>query len=181
MNDGGINAVSEAIGQLRAQMGQLTDAVRGYRADLNGKLDKFDQRIQSLEDDRTRRKGAIWVVRGFWTIAGGLGLALVWFRDHIGITFKAMALAIVILPALAAPPSGADPDSPIARWLHKYPGCCGEADCRPANVRGNEITGYEVRHTEGAMPWVRADASVIKPDSDNPTGQTWACINYAVD
>ncbi len=97
-----------------------------------------------------------------------------------------LSLAILLVAGLlaaviAAPPPGADPDSPIAQWLHKHPGCCGEADCRPANVRGNEVTGYEVRHTEGNKPWVHADDSAIKPDNDNPTGQTWACINYSVE
>ncbi|HEX5318043.1 MAG TPA: hypothetical protein VFW46_02740 [Stellaceae bacterium] len=70
----------------------------------------------------------------------------------------ALAAAMLItIPAVAAPPSGADPDSPMAQWYHslKAPdiggSCCSIADCRPVEARqvGDH---WEVLTEEG---WLR--------------------------
>ena len=50
-------------------------------------------------------------------------------------------LPVLVMPALAQPPAGADPNSPLAQWYRSLRSpetggsCCSEADCRPVDAR----------------------------------------------
>ena len=86
--------------------------------------------------------------------------------------------ALLPLVAHAAPPPGADPNSPMAAWFkglqQPHPGisCCSVADCRPVNAR--VIDGhYQVLH-EGK--WLPVKDDRILPQQSNPAGEPVACV-----
>ena len=64
-----------------------------------------------------------------------------------------LLLALLLSPAQAAPPVGADPNSAAATWFKslrtpKGYSCCDESDCRP--------TGVELRQ-DGVWAWIGRD------------------------
>lgn len=81
--------------------------------------------------------------------------------------------------AFAAPPPGADPNSPTAQFFqglrqpHTGASCCSISDCRAYQARVAD-GHYEVWH-DGA--WLVVPDAVILPQMVNPIGETIACIN----
>ena len=81
------------------------------------------------------------------------------------------------LPALAAPPPGADPSSPMARWYHglKQPngaGCCDQSDCRPTEARRVD-GGWEARLPDG--DWVIVPPDKVLANEAHPGGAAVLC------
>jgi hypothetical protein len=99
--------------------------------------------------------------------------------------------ALVLMAAVhahAAPPPGADPDSPTAKWLQQWYDadgelCCSVADCRPtAVVPGDSESGLVAfigRDRFGPTApdqWMPVDKRAYNPPKLlNPTGSSWAC------
>jgi hypothetical protein len=87
-----------------------------------------------------------------------------------------LALSIA-LAASAAPPPGADPSDPMARWFRDLmrpdtnTSCCDASDCRHVNARMTP-TGWDARIGNAWLP--------VPPDrvlrQDNPTGEAVACF-----
>jgi len=88
---------------------------------------------------------------------------------------RAIALLWLVHPALAAPPSDADPA--LAPWFNslRQPWtnalCCSMADCRP--VESRLADGHYEALIEGE--WKRVPDHLILNRSDNPTGRAIAC------
>jgi hypothetical protein len=94
------------------------------------------------------------------------------FRTAILVTAGALISAVV----LAAPPDGADPNSPLGAWYRSLQApdgksCCSIADCRPTDAR---LVG---EHWEILVPG--AGWEVVPNDRvlmrDNPDGRPIAC------
>jgi len=79
--------------------------------------------------------------------------------------------------APAAPPDGADPNSPVGKWFQslKQPGsgasCCSIADCRPVDYRMG-TGGYEAK-LDG--DWVHVPEERILHGQTNPTARAIVC------
>lgn len=120
-------------------------------------------------------------------------------RDYLPTRFEIVVLVMAGLllgflmgwatAANAAPPPGADPGSPTARWVQtmKTPeggSCCSEADCRPTAIRqdgdgsrwawiGREQ--YGVGGTDQWEPIPPVVWALTKADGDPPDGRAWVC------
>jgi hypothetical protein len=96
----------------------------------------------------------------------------------------AIPVVMAAAGAQAAPPEGADPDSPTGQWfqsLMRLDGmsCCSVSDCRPAapdELRSSDAAGLEVR-LESA--WVEVPEYKIVRRDDNPLGKSIICRNRA--
>lgn len=106
----------------------------------------------------------------------------------------AAALALAVAPALAKPPPGTNPDSPIARWvrsltdLHDIP-CCALADCRPVHVRQTRDATPRGWHwqafidrarfgPEAPGAWMDVPEAIVRGTRENgpaPNLTPWAC------
>lgn len=97
---------------------------------------------------------------------------------------RVAALAVIFLPlaafgAQAAPPAGADPNSPTARWYRSLtiPGtdysCCNDADCRQTAARF--VGGAWEAHTPDG-DWVPVPANRIIKDKVHPGGSAVLCF-----
>ncbi len=89
----------------------------------------------------------------------------------------AIGLAVVAEHALAAPPAGSDPNSPMAAWYRslKTPNggsCCSEADCRPVDAR-QTASGWEISNGLGKWDPVPPDRVLRR---DNEDGRPIVCI-----
>jgi len=98
---GDINEVSLAIGQLQAgqtethrRIGELTTAVQGYRAELNGKLGEHAHRLAQLERREQIAKGVRWALHAIWSVTMVLAGAAGWLWTH-----RPAILAIMLLGA----------------------------------------------------------------------------------
>ena len=86
-------------------------------------------------------------------------------------------VAAAIGSAPAAPPDGADPNSPVGKWFQslKQPGsgasCCSIADCRPVDYRMG-TGGYEAK-LDG--DWVHVPEERILRGQTNPTAHAIVC------
>ncbi len=85
--------------------------------------------------------------------------------------------SVLGIAALAAPPSGADPDSEMGRWYKSLerptmPGisCCSVADCRPVPSKWDEV--YWV-FKDGK--WIVVPSKIILLKHDNPVGEAILC------
>lgn len=95
----------------------------------------------------------------------------------------AVTLALLSLPATAAPPPGTDPDSETSQWYRnlKSPqgsSCCSVADCRHLPIRIVK-DGYEVRVPDGevAFKWIPVPPDKILHNIENPTGEAVVCYS----
>lgn len=90
----------------------------------------------------------------------------------------ALAVALALSPALPAPPPGADPNGPMARWYRglQIPGtgvsCCDAADCRQTIAR-QAGQGWEAQTPDGV--WVPIPAARVLPDDAHPGGAAVMC------
>ena len=91
--------------------------------------------------------------------------------------FALLALILSAPFALAAPPEGADPSSPMASWYRslKTPAgtsCCSIADCRPVRAR---LAGdhWEIRDSTSDV-WQTVPPEVILR-RENADGRPVAC------
>jgi len=89
--------------------------------------------------------------------------------------------ALCVLAAVAKPPEGADPNSPMAQWYRglKQNGskasCCDIADCRPAE-KVREAGDHRQVYFRGA--WYDVPNEVVLPGQYNPTGEAVVCISF---
>jgi hypothetical protein len=90
------------------------------------------------------------------------------------------AFLILLGAARAAPPPGADPDSPVGRWFQslRVPGqpeasCCSIADCRVRPVRKLAADLWQVLEGE---TWLDVPPAAIGDRTDNPLGATVSCV-----
>src|SRR5579883_2004870 len=86
--------------------------------------------------------------------------------------------------AAAAPPEGADPNSPTGQWFQSLVredgiSCCAVSDCRPANpedLRFSESgSGLEVNIESH---WETVDEGKIERREDNPLGRSIICKSH---
>jgi hypothetical protein len=149
------------------------------RTSLASHVDLCELRYRSLD---ARVKRIEWAVYALF--------ALIMFgREHLIDILKLLAPRVIVAaalglgPALAAPPPGADPNSPVAQWFHglRTPdtgtSCCDLADCRHLPTRVGKA-GYEVRvpALDGEI-WVPVPPDKILPHKDNPTGEPVTCYS----
>lgn len=93
------------------------------------------------------------------------------------LVFVLSALTLARL-AYAAPPEGADPNSPRAAWFNSLrtpegASCCSIADCRP--VEAQLVTdGWQIRIDD---EWVDVPPEVILR-RDNQDGRPIACLYF---
>ena len=100
------------------------------------------------------------------------------------IAVTAGALLLATAAAHAAPPAGADPDSPTGQWFRSLVredgmSCCAESDCRPVapnELRASGETGLEVRVES---KWVEVPEYMIVRRDDNPIGKSIICRSRA--
>ena len=98
-----------------------------------------------------------------------------------------LAVLLLTLPTLAAPPPGVSLNGPIADWVRSWRDttgfpCCGiDTDCRPTIIR-NTDTGYEAfigkEQFGPSAPddWRPVPGTAFSEGSDrNPSGVSWAC------
>ena len=89
--------------------------------------------------------------------------------------------AMIVLPALAAPPEGADPK--LEAWFRSLHApfngtpCCDIADCRNYPVR-SDGHHYQVLYNSS---WLPVPDEVVSPRTDNPTGDYVTCIHHPWD
>ena len=97
---------------------------------------------------------------------------------------RLIALALVLCiqrVACAAPPTGIDADSDIAKWFKslKQPltgaGCCSVADCRPVKTRLTETGAYEVWIED---EWTGVPNGVILRTDSGPVPTSVACYTH---
>jgi len=99
---------------------------------------------------------------------------------------RAAILALLPCVAFAAPPPGASPDSPTARWFQslQQPGtgylCCSVADCRPVAYRaaGDHLEAFIDRRTFGPTApnaWLRVPPEHVLRGETNPMGEGVVC------
>lgn len=99
-------------------------------------------------------------------------------------------LLVSTASAIAEPPPGSDPNSPLAQWYQSlrqpFSGtshgmaCCSEADCRPVDFRmvGDHYEAFIDRKMFGpAAPnaWLHVPNNNIVTKAGNPTGSGVAC------
>lgn len=89
------------------------------------------------------------------------------------------ALTIISFHGLAAPPEGANPDSPIAKWykslsLPNGNNCCSIADCRQVTYRFGK-NDYQVLIDN---KWVDVPNKVVLHNKENITGSAVACYQF---
>jgi hypothetical protein len=90
----------------------------------------------------------------------------------------AFAAALVLSPALAAPPLDAEIGSPMALWFRslRQPGtgalCCDVSDCRQTQARRND-NGWLAMAPTGA--WVPVPPGLILADKAHPGGAAILC------
>lgn len=108
-----------------------------------------------------------------------------WFM--LGVALGLWALAV--RAGFGAPPPGADPNSPIARWVRQLEtpegwSCCSVADCRPVHVRllpGGRWQAFIDRRSFGTTApdaWVDVPNDIVrgtKKPGPAPNGTPWAC------
>jgi hypothetical protein len=93
-------------------------------------------------------------------------------------TLAAMFLALAASDAMAAPPAGADSQSPTARWYRglRQPGtgmgCCDQSDCRPTHARRTNA-GWEAQAPDGE--WVPVPPALVLVDEAHPGGSAVLC------
>jgi hypothetical protein len=103
-------------------------------------------------------------------------------------------LLISTTAAIAEPPPGSDPNSPLAHWYQslRQPAngtqngmaCCSEADCRPVDFRmaGDHYEVFIDRKTfgpEAPNTWLPVPKDNVIVKAGNPTGSGVAC--YYID
>lgn len=96
-----------------------------------------------------------------------------------------VAAVVVSCTALAAPPAGSDPSSPLGEWYRslRMPdtgmSCCSEADCREVEWRpaGDHYEALIDQRTFGADApgWVPVPSNRILVGRENPTGRAVVC------
>ncbi len=102
---------------------------------------------------------------------------------------RALVLAVLVLTpvtAVAEPPPGADPNSPIAHWfrsLHRkgdgFP-CCSLADCREVSARAQPngrwaILASKASFDNGDDQWHEVPPDRVVTGVKNPLGNPVAC------
>ena len=120
---------------------------------------------------------------GYWTQRGSLGRSPRGWRRIIP-PMSAIFLALAASSGVAAPPVGADPNSPMARWYRglKMPGnghsCCDVSDCRPTQAR-QVNGGWQALAEDGV--WLDIPPQLIIEDTVHPGGSAVMCqINHTV-
>lgn len=98
------------------------------------------------------------------------------------------ALLLATAPAWAAPPPGADPNSPLATWLRTMRdrhgiGCCDSADCRRTAIRpaGDGVEAWIGKEQFGdAAPdeWRPIPAAELRSREDRPAGVRGAFVCF---
>jgi hypothetical protein len=96
-------------------------------------------------------------------------------------SMKLLVALLLCLPpsAKAAPPPGADPNSPIAKWFEqlKQPGtqigCCSIADCRPVDA-DQDSDGAWIAIIDDHQVKIPEDKIIWEP---NPVGKPVACYS----
>lgn len=109
---------------------------------------------------------------------------------------KVLAGCLVTGVALAAPPPGADLNSPLAKWVQSIENniagmaptfwvqCCSLSDCRPTDLRLNAAGETEAwigkaEYGPGAPDnWMPIDehARGARSDGPAPDGHSWVCF-----
>ena len=172
--------LDKAIGELREHVGgcsQLQKNAEEWRERADVRFDKFDAKLDQILMARAgeagEKRGAIWMVRGLWALAGGIGVALVWFKDHI--TLKSLALAVLLIAGSAL---AHDDDTARGRYLGSLvspktgASCCNLQDCSETDDWRGSATGYEVK-VEGQ--WIPVPNDVIVRDRPSPDGRAVLC------
>jgi hypothetical protein len=98
----------------------------------------------------------------------------------IGTTIAAIAVIVLASLAHAAPPAGADPDSPVGQWFQGLArddgmSCCEVSDCRPietGELRYDDSDGLQVKVE---AQWQDVPEYKIVRRSDNPLGKSIVC------
>src|SRR5579883_409625 len=96
----------------------------------------------------------------------------------------AIAAGFFVSAAQAAPPEGADPDSPTGQWFQNLVrddgmSCCAVSDCRPVGpdeLRSSGSTGLEMRIES---VWKEVPEYMIVRRGDNPLGKSIICRSRA--
>ena len=98
-----------------------------------------------------------------------------------------LAFLLFSAPVLAAPPPGADTDSPVGRWFQLlkqpetgYP-CCSMSDCRPVAYRivGDHFQAFIDHESFGNRApddWRDVPPTAVLHHHDNPIGDAVACF-----
>lgn len=100
-----------------------------------------------------------------------------WFGRLLNLIFWAIFLLLLLAIAHAAPPEGADPESPLGRWYrslhvpHSTALCCSISDCRPVEARAQN-GHWQIRR---GQQWIDVPEDRIVR-RDNPDGRPIACI-----
>jgi len=101
----------------------------------------------------------------------------------------ALALSLLAAPALAAPPPGTDPSSPLAHWVQSLRGpdgilCCSLSDCRHTRIETRQDgthwawIGREEYGPRGTDQWEPISDRVwdeTTADGPPPGGVAFAC------
>jgi len=94
----------------------------------------------------------------------------------------AAAIAVTALAntAVAAPPEGADPDSPTGQWFRSLVrddgmSCCAVSDCRPAKPDELRSTGPSGLEMRVESVWKEVPEYMIVRRGDNPIGRSIIC------
>lgn len=120
---------------------------------------------------------------GVWGIDRGGWTRRLFHSVVIALSLACLLLALVA-PAMAAPPVGSDPDSPLATWYRGLVSpalipCCSIADCRNVPSRWladhfEAFIGTAVFGPDSPDAWVKVpDKAVLH--LKNPTGDAVAC------
>jgi hypothetical protein len=106
--------------------------------------------------------------------------------DFLWLLLGLVLLALSLACAVAKPPDGADPDSPLAHWYQSlaqpetgYP-CCSVADCRTVQYRtaGDHFEAFIDRKSFGTSApddWLPVPSEHVLHRHDNPTGEAVVC------
>lgn len=93
-------------------------------------------------------------------------------------------MAVLAMPALSAPPPGADPDSPMGRWFRglRIPtpqggSCCDESDCVRTTARHDGQQWLAITPDGDEVP---VPAGRILADKAHPAGAAVLCWRRAI-
>ena len=84
----------------------------------------------------------------------------------------------IALPALASPPDGTDPDSPMSKWFRSLTtpnhgmSCCAQSDGFVLDDKHWRVVGdgYEVEVRGATDGWEKVPPSAVLQNTPNPTG-----------
>ncbi|HEY1719849.1 MAG TPA: hypothetical protein VGG27_01290 [Magnetospirillaceae bacterium] len=91
-------------------------------------------------------------------------------------------LCVIVLASLAhaAPPAGADPNSPVGQWFQSLAredgmSCCSMSDCRPAQADDLRVSDDDGLQVKLESRWETVPEYKIVRREDNPIGKSVIC------